>query len=157
MIDSVYKTFGNQLRVRVCGLCLDNNRLLIINHKGINEGDFWAPPGGGLQFGESVEMCLKREFAEETGLEIQINDFLFFCEFIHLPLHAIEIFFSVKIKQGILKKGTDPEMMDKQIIQEVKYMPWIEINGLAPESRHGIFNIVTESSKIMDLKGHFML
>jgi hypothetical protein len=47
--------------------------------------------------------------------------------------------------------------MDKQIIQEVKYMPWIEINGLAPESRHGIFNIVTESSKIMDLKGHFML
>ncbi len=157
MIDSVYQTFGNKLRVRVCGLCLDDDRLLMINHKGIKDGDFWAPPGGGLEFGETIENSLKREFAEETGLDVDIQDFRFICEFIHLPLHAIEMFFVVKNKKGILKKGFDPEMMDKQIIQEVKFMSWEEITGLNPESRHGIFSMVTESSKILDLKGHFKL
>ena len=157
MIDSVYQTFGNKLRVRVCGLCFDDDRLLMINHKGIKDGDFWAPPGGGLEFGETIENSLKREFAEETGLDVEIQDFRFICEFIHLPLHAIEMFFVAKNKKGIVKKGFDPEMMDKQIIQEVKFMSWEEIGGLNPESRHGIFSMVPESSKILDLKGHFKL
>lgn len=157
MTDSVYETFGNKLRVRVCGLCMENDRLLMINHEGIKEGDFWAPPGGGLQFGETFEICLKREFSEETGLEIEIKDFRFVYEFIHLPLHAIEMFFLVEIKHGLLKKGFDPEMKDNQIIQEVKFMSWKEINALTAESRHGIFNMIPTSSKILDLKGHFKL
>lgn len=157
MIDSVYQTFGNKLRVRVCGLCLDQDRLLMINHHGIKEGDFWAPPGGGLQFGESMEECLKREFQEETGLTVEVLNFQFICEFIHPPLHAIEAFFRVGTKQGSLRKGTDPEMKDNQIIKEVKFMSWMEINHLNPDSRHGIFNLVPESLKILDLKGHFKL
>jgi 8-oxo-dGTP diphosphatase len=158
MTDSVYKAFGNKLRVRVCGLCVERDQLLMINHQGIREGgDFWAPPGGGLEFGETIEDSLRREFIEETGLVIDIDNFQFMCEFVHPPLHAIEMFFLVEIKRGTLKKGIDPEMKDKQIIQEVKFMPWTEINGLAPEYRHGIFNLIPESSKILDLKGHFKL
>lgn len=157
MTESVYQTFGNKLRVRVCGLCEKNGHLLMINHKGIKEGDFWAPPGGGLQFGETTEACLKREFAEETGLEIQIKDFGFVCELINPPLHAIELFFRVEVTRGLLKKGIDPEIGDNQIIEEAKFVSWSEITGLEPESRHGIFNLIAESSKILDLKGHFKL
>lgn len=157
MIDSVYQAFGNKLRIRVCGLCIDNGRLLMINHHGIREGDFWAPPGGGLQFGETLESCLKREFSEETGLEIEIRDFRFLYEFVQLPLHAIELFFLVEAKRGNLSLGYDPEMEEKQIIQEVKFMSWEEIDRLTPVSRHGIFNGVSEASKIVDLKGHFKL
>jgi len=157
MSDSVYQTFGNKLRVRVCGLCIDNDCLLMINHKGINDGDFWAPPGGGLQFGETIETCLIREFREETHLDIKIDSFQFICEFINLPLHAIELFFKVEKRGGALKKGDDPEMADNQIIQGVKFMSWDEIVGLAPIRRHGIFNLVSKPSKILDLKGHFKL
>ena len=114
-------------------------------------------PGGGLQFGETLENCLKREFSEETGLDIEIKGFLFFCEFFQMPLHAIELFFLVDAKPGNLVHGTDPEMGEKQIIQEVKFISWGEINRLTPVSRHGIFNIVSESSKIVDLKGHIKL
>lgn len=157
MTDSVYKTFGNKIRIRVCGLCMEDGGLLMINHDGIRDGDFWAPPGGGLQFGETMEMCLQREFAEETGFDIQVKDFLFISEFVQLPLHAIEMFYLAEIKQGMLTKGTDPEMPDKQIIKEVKFMPWSEITDLEPTSRHGIFNLISESSKILGLKGHFKL
>ena len=157
MIDSVYKTFGNKLRVRVCGLCIEDDHVLVINHKGIRAGDFWAPPGGGLQFGETLETCLKREFVEETGFHIEVQDFQLISEFINIPLHALEIFFLVNKLTGVLKKGFDPEMEDSQIIQDVKFMSWSQINALEPDSRHGIFNLIPDSSKILDLKGHFKL
>ncbi len=157
MIESVFNAFGNNLRVRVCGLLVVDGRLLMINHQGINDGDFWSPPGGGLQFGETIETCLKREFLEETGLNIQSKGFQFFGEFIKPPLHALELFFSVDARELNFKRGYDPEMLEMQIIQEVKFLTWAEINGISPESRHGIFNLVTESSKILDLKGHLML
>jgi len=157
MTDSVYQTFGNKLRVRVCGLCVEDDRLLMINHVGINKGNFWAPPGGGLQFGEPIEDCLRREFLEETQLGISIQGFQFICEFVNPPLHAIELFFMVEKTHGLIMKGLDPELQDNQIIQEVKFMTWHEIDLLAPANRHGIFNMVSKPSKIVDLKGHFKL
>jgi 8-oxo-dGTP diphosphatase len=36
----------------------------------------WDLPGGHLTLGESVEQCLLREVAEETGLEIEIDRML---------------------------------------------------------------------------------
>lgn len=157
MTSSVYQTFGNKTRIRVCGICTQQDGLLLINHSGIHTGGFWAPPGGGIEFGESLEMCLQRELMEETGLRISVGDFAFICEYIHLPLHAIEIFFKINVEGGILSAGIDPEMADNQIIKEVGFIPWKEIDSLKKESRHGIFNLLDTSSKIVDLKGHFKL
>ncbi len=157
MTDVVQKTFGNQLRVRVCGICLDRERILMINTLGLTEGDFWSPPGGGIQVGESSEACLKREFLEETGLIVEISDFLFACEFISKPLHAIELFFKVHLKSGVLIKGIDPELGDNQIIQAVKYFDEDEIRRLNIKEVHGIFKKVRDPLKIVDLRGYFKL
>lgn len=157
MLNPVHQIFGNQLRIRVCGICLDGGKILLVNHKGIKQGDFWAPPGGGLQFGESAEACLMREFEEETGLNVKIGDFLFACEFIHKPLHAVELFFLTDVIGGTLKKGQDPEMGDKQIIQEVRFFESNEINQLKPDERHGIFEKSQNGLKIVDLRGYFKL
>jgi len=157
MTNLVRKTFGNQLRVRVCGICVEAEKILLINQSGLREGDFWSPPGGGLQLGESAEACLKREFLEETGLIIEISDFLFACEFIKHPLHAIELYFRVYSKDGALKKGNDPELGDNQIIQAVKYFDENEIQQLNVNELHGIFEKAKNPLKIVDLMGYFKL
>ncbi|MDQ4139277.1 MAG: NUDIX domain-containing protein, partial [Bacteroidota bacterium] len=82
--------YSGKLRVRVCGICFHLNKILLIRHKPFahNTEGLWSPPGGGLQYGESMKEALIREFKEETGLGIEVNEFLFIHEFISLPLHA---------------------------------------------------------------------
>lgn len=45
-----------------------DNMLLVQQKKGVHQGKFEFP-GGGIEFGESPEQALHREFAEEIGME----------------------------------------------------------------------------------------
>lgn len=145
--SAVHRQYGNTLRVRVCGICVQDGQILLINHAGMNEsGDFWSPPGGGLEFGETIEECLKREFLEETNCEISVGKFLIVNEFVSLPLHAIELFYEVRIIHGTPTKGTDPEM-EQQIIKDVQWIAFEEINKLSvSQVVMDLFGIVTLAS-----------
>ncbi|MFT4254082.1 MAG: NUDIX domain-containing protein [Caulobacter sp.] len=61
------------VRVVVIGLLRREDRLLVaevLNDDGSVKG--WRPLGGGVEFGESSEETLRREFLEETGFAIEI-------------------------------------------------------------------------------------
>ena len=137
----VARLYGNRLRVRVCGICIENDQILLLSHRGIGNTDtFWCPPGGGVQFEETTHEALQREFIEETGLEVTIGDLLFVNEFMKPPLHALELFFEVKITGGRLRLGIDPEMTaDSQIIQEVRWMYFEEIKKYPTDEVHSLF------------------
>ena len=77
--DDIALQLGNRVRIRVCGLLLEEESLLMVNHGGLYGHDFWSPPGGGLNFGEGVEDALRREFMEECGLAVDPVEFLFGC------------------------------------------------------------------------------
>jgi 8-oxo-dGTP diphosphatase len=123
--DKIIETYGNRLRIRVCGICVENEAVLVVNHHSLNGGsDFWSPPGGGMEFGISAEENLKREIKEETGLLVEIEKFMWVHEYLVPPLHAIELFFRVKRTGGKLERGYDPEMNKKdQIIKDVRFIP----------------------------------
>jgi 8-oxo-dGTP diphosphatase len=140
MNQEIINQYGNHLRVRICGICVQKGKILLINHSGMNESsEFWSPPGGGLQFGETIDECLKREFLEETNTIISIGKFLTVREFIKSPLHAIELFYEVKIESGEVKKGFDPEMKE-QIIKDIQWLSFEEIL----EKGKGRFNEIIE-------------
>lgn len=158
MEKTVHDLYGKKLRLRACGLCIHEESLLLLNHASLTASDFWAPPGGAIEFGETAEACIVREFAEETGLEVTVGKFLFACEFIKQPLHAIELFFEIPSFKGNLTLGTDPEAgQNLQILRELRFVPWQDIREIKAEHLHGIFNFSPEPSKIMDLRGYFKL
>ncbi|MDQ3290103.1 MAG: NUDIX hydrolase [Bacteroidota bacterium] len=131
--------YAGKLRMRVCGICLHQDKLLLIRHKPFaqNMAGLWSPPGGGLQYGETMEQGLIREFKEETGLEIRVDSFLFVDEFISLPLHALELFFKVTITGGNLITGHDPELTpENQLIAEAAFKSLPEIQQIPRNQLH---------------------
>lgn len=125
----ISERFTGKVRVRVCGVCVDQNKLLLVKHRGLGPlGFLWNPPGGGIDFGESIQATLKREFLEETGLEVEAGKFLHFNEFIGQGLHALELFFEVKIIGGALALGSDPELdVGRQMMEEIRFWSKEEI------------------------------
>lgn len=152
----VLKLYGNRLRVRVCGLHRVGDQLLMVRHRGVGQTDtFWAPPGGGLNFGETAPIGLAREFAEETGLIVEINELLFVSEFWQPPLHALELFFDVTATSGTLRQGVDPEMsLDGQIIEEVRLMTFAEIRQYPPQEVHALFGWCQSLDEVFRLRGY---
>jgi 8-oxo-dGTP diphosphatase len=151
------RIYGNRVRVRVCGICIQDDQLLLINHSHLGaRGSLWAPPGGGLNFGESTQTTLIREYQEETGLEIVVEDFLFMNEYLYPPLHSIELFFLVKPTGGILTKGADPEMSSQnQIIKEVRYWRFEDIIQEDPLLFHSILRGHSTLPDFLSRRGFF--
>lgn len=154
MQEEIIRIYGNNVRLRVCGLCWDDDQLLLVNHSAITEGDFWAPPGGGVVFGSTADKNLEREFLEETGLIVHTERFRFACEFIKPPLHAIELFFEMRIMGGHLSIGKDPEF---QIIKDVRFLAPQQIKDLPAGFRHGVFDMATTKAEFERLSGFYRI
>jgi 8-oxo-dGTP diphosphatase len=158
MESHLLENYGNRLRIRVCGLCWKNDQLLVIDHKMGKNDTFWAPPGGGVEFGEHAEAALIREFAEEVSLTIEPIRFQFACELVKPPLHALELFFEVNPIYGKVKAGFDPESPEHlQLIKSARYMEFSSLMALNEDERHGIFRIVKNATEMKKLNGFYRI
>jgi 8-oxo-dGTP diphosphatase len=157
--EDIIKNFGGKLRVRVNGICIEDEKILLIKHESLSpSGYFWSPPGGGMEYGASASENLEREFFEETGLEVKVGELLFVHEYLNVPLHAIELFFSVVKIKGVLILGLDPEMPhNRQIISDIKWMDIKEIKKIDKGNRHQVFELIDDLGQLMTLKGYFQL
>lgn len=155
--NKIKSIYGEKLRVRVCGICIKDDQLLLVRHKGLSaSGTLWAPPGGGMEYGEDAKTALRREFLEETGLDVEVGEFLFVHEYLDKPLHGIELFFEVKNVAGTLKSGSDPEMGDNfQIITQTSFMPLEEIKKIPEASLHYVIQNITSFESLLKLRGYF--
>lgn len=155
MHPEISSRYGNHVRVRASGICLTDQGILMVRHN-LGNGDFWAPPGGGVDFGIPAEEVVKKEVLEETGLSVSVGKHLFTCEFIRPPLHAIELFFEIFTADHTPMAGTDPETRH-QIILEARFLTDSEIRKIDPIHLHGLFKQVAGIFDIPGLKGYLKL
>lgn len=155
--DLIDQTYGHKLRVRVCGICVQDDKILLVKHKHLGpSGTLWAPPGGGMEYGESASEALIREFKEETQLEIAVEEFLFVHEYLDPPLHGVELFFKVKIISGTLDLGHDPEMSPTdQILTAAKFMDLKKLQNASFDSLHYVLQNVEDLKTLINQKGYF--
>ena len=75
--------------VRVYGICIDNNQILISDEFriGMRMAKF---PGGGLILGEGTRDCLKREIVEEMGEEIIVGDHIYTTDYFQPALYMVD-------------------------------------------------------------------
>jgi len=59
-------------RIRVSGILKKDNKILFVKHRKKGE-EYYLLPGGGVDFGETFEIALKREFLEEVNINVSVD------------------------------------------------------------------------------------
>ncbi|MCK4744747.1 NUDIX domain-containing protein [Candidatus Parcubacteria bacterium] len=119
-------------RPSVYGIIINKGKIVLLKNKG--NGKFWFP-GGGVELGEKLEEALKREVAEETGLNIEVGKMVLFKEnfFYYQPLdeayHAFLFFFVCNLNYKNYELILDSKVDDL----ESKMPRWIKINKVKEE------------------------
>ena len=70
-----------RFNIRVYGICINERKEVLLSDESYRDLNFTKFPGGGLEFGEGMIDCLKREFLEEFNLEIEVGELFYLTDF----------------------------------------------------------------------------
>lgn len=107
----------SSVRIRVAVILVEQDKVLLVKHHKYSR-KYWLLPGGGLEYGETIESCAKRELLEETNLAIELADLVLVNESIppDRHRHVINLFYWGEIISGELKVGKDTVLLDAQFV-----------------------------------------
>jgi ADP-ribose pyrophosphatase YjhB (NUDIX family) len=120
---------GGDLRVRVAGILITREGVLLIAHKK-NDEVYWLLPGGGVDYGESLSEALVREFLEELNIDITVGDLAFISDSIDPSggRHVVNICFICNYTGGEYLLGNEGRLHDfsffrRDEILDIKLFP----------------------------------
>lgn len=115
---------------RIYGVLLDGSKVLLTRSRFIDR-EFVNFPGGGLELGEAPVSALKREFIEETGLEIEPVRVLHASQGLHLstqmPMQIVSMYWLVEKRGGALRTGGNGDDVVSLFWAEVAAVPLDEM------------------------------
>ena len=126
---------NQHFHVGVYGVLIHEDKILLIKKsRGAYKG-MYDLPGGRIEFGETIEKALKREFIEETGIILENQNFIgyneYFCNYLNesnesRELHHLGLYYEVSAKFDRIKNSPDgrdslgAEFIDIGKLNEVK-------------------------------------
>ena len=122
----------------VRGICEYNNRILLLKLRSISAHDAgkWEIPGGKVKKNEFFDDALKREYLEETGLEIEIDSLYNAIQKDYTAcktgesIKSIQLIMKVSVKTDEIVISDEHAMYGWFTIEEIMNM--IENNELTP-------------------------
>jgi len=130
--------------ITVSYMCHDGKGNFLLNKRSINcrdEHGAWDFGGGGLEFGQKIEECLKQEIMEEYCSPVLNYEFLgyldLFREMNGAKTHWVSLEFLVEIDREKVKNG-EPHKFDE--------LGWFRLNNL-PTPAHSTQNLLLETFK----------
>lgn len=124
-----------KFNIRVYGILMNQNDEVLISDESRHDMKFTKFPGGGLEWGEGIVDCLKREFKEELSVNISVNE-LFYCTdfFIESAFNSSEQLISLYYNVQLLDENQLIIAKSLKIIdnskEEFESFRWIEIGEI---------------------------
>lgn len=119
------KPLANIPTTRVSVVVVQDSKILLVRHRKGNR-QYWVLPGGRLEYGETFQECGVRELKEETGLDVEIQDFLYLSEAIapDRSRHIVNIYLKARVVGGTMKLGSEP------VLAGVDFLPLEELTKI---------------------------
>jgi 8-oxo-dGTP diphosphatase len=147
---------NKNFNIRVYGFLIDDGKILVTDE--FRLGMFMTKfPGGGLNYGEGLIDCLKREFMEELSMEITgISHYYttdFFVASEHLPVESqlINIYYVVKAEKPYPFKTTDKKFDFPEVVEGAQCFRWVAVAELT----EGEFTFPIDKFIVRKLKEDF--
>jgi len=130
--------------IRVYGILMDENKRVLLSDEFIRGDYFTKFPGGGMELGEGTRDCLKREFKEETGLDIVVGDHIYTTDYFQQSAfnandQIISVYYYVHAKD-VSNLNVKTKLFDFELHQiadpqgQSEVLRWIVWNDLNEES-----------------------
>jgi 8-oxo-dGTP diphosphatase len=114
------------MKVRPAALIIEAGTILTLRYN-YNGTDVYMLPGGNMEFGENMEICLRRELLEELGVNSEINDLLFLAEVHQKDMDKLHCIFKTQIEKGSLPIINPLECSALEIV----HLPFGKIQNVA--------------------------
>jgi ADP-ribose pyrophosphatase YjhB (NUDIX family) len=108
--------------VAVGAIVVRDGALLMVRRAREPARGLWTVPGGHLEAGEHLSEAVRREVAEETGLEVEVRDLMGIFEVVGDPHFVILDFVAVVVGDSTPVSGDD--------VSEARWVALDEVPGL---------------------------
>ena len=109
-------------RVAVGAIVVRDGALLMVRRAREPASGLWTVPGGHLEHGEHLAEAVRREVAEETGLDVEVRDLMGIFEVVGEPHFVILDFVAVAAGDSAPQPGDD--------VSAVRWVPLEEVPRL---------------------------
>ena len=127
-----------KFNIRVYGLIINDKREVLISDEFQIDMKMTKFPGGGLDFGEGLADCIRRECLEELGQEVEIIDHFYTTDFFQQALfypdqQLISIYYRIRFKDSVKFKISENAFDFAEMKNGNQSFRWVPINELSAD------------------------
>lgn len=125
-----------KFNIRVYGILINEWNEVLVTDELIKGNQMTKFPGGGLEFGEGMIDCVKREFMEETKMEIEVIEHFYTTDFFqpsafHKNHQIISVYYLVKSASAINFPVKDKVFDFEHKLEQEQNFRWITLHKIS--------------------------